>query len=83
MEDAVLRERLKELAQVGECLDAINFIAANVELLSVRAIEILDIEIVSRSKEDPLWDVFEHEKRLIETLRALAEKLKPKSPLKS
>ena len=78
MKDAILSEKLKELAQVSECLDAISFIAANTELLSVKAVEILDGELAIRSKEDPLYDIFEHEKRLIETLRNLAEKLKPK-----
>lgn len=73
-----LKDKIKEFAQISECLDAIAFVTENTDVLSVQAIEILDEELVKRGKEDPLRDVFEHQKRLIEALRNLVEKLKPK-----
>lgn len=77
-----LKVAIKKLYEHTECLEALEFIRDNTELVSdTEVIVQLQTEIDRRNEQDPTRDMIHHHLRLLKVLRDIHLKLTPKKPI--
>jgi len=79
-----LKTAIRKLYEHTECLEALEFIRDNTELVSdTEVIVQLQTEIDRRNEQDPTRDMIQHHLRLLKVLRDIHLKLTPKKAVVS